>query len=258
MIEGLFDLAARAAKRTGLSRVRLEATHVEKRRRPGGEALAGLENKVLAALGEPVRIVSGEAWLAREQAAWQGLARIERGCLRVPRAPGESLTVRLARLVDRPTEAARGFEAALASLHALHARGLTHGDATADNVVVSDDGASAVWIDFEQEHLGDAVAARDDDLTTLVLSALTQVKGTVRSALVHALEGDAHVRENARSLAATRAFLARHTRLPFLMRARLDGRSAEYRTLRTYRFATDCPTSPVHSTHEPPPTDSES
>lgn len=257
MIEGLFDLAARAAKRTGLSRVRLEATHVYKHRRPGGEALARLENKVLAALGEPVRIVSGAAWLARENAAWQGLARFENEALRVPRAPGASLTERLAILAHSPTEAARAFEAALASLHALHARGLTHGDATTDNVVVSDDGTSAVWIDFEQEHLGDALVARDDDLATLVLSALTQVDGPVRSALVRALDRHAHVREYARSLAATRAFLARHTRLPFLMRARLDGRSTAYRTLRMWRFATTNPTSLVPSPHESS-TDSES
>lgn len=252
MIEGLFDLAARAAKRAGLSRVRLEAAHVEKRRRPGGEALASLENGVLAALGEPVRIVSGEAWLARENAAWQGLARFENGFLRVPRAPGTSLTETLAALVGRPAEAARAFEAALVSLHALHARGLTHGDATSDNVVVSDDGTSAVWIDFEQVHLGEAMAARDDDLATLVLSALTQVKGQVRSALLRALEG------HARSLAATRAFLARHARLPFLMRARLDGRSVDYRALRMWRFATDGPSNDLPWSHEPPSTDSES
>lgn len=238
MIEGALDLLARAAKRAGLSRVRLHATHVEKRRRTGAEALAKLENAVLAALGEPVRIVSGEAWLARENAAWQGLARMEGGDLVVPRVPGESLTERLVRLDGRSEEAARSFQAALVSLHALHARGLTHGDATADNVVVSDDGKSAGWIDFEQEHLGDAETARDDDLATLVLSALTQVNHAARSALVHTLVHDPE-HDHGRALAATRAFLDRHRQLPFLMRARLDGRSADYQALRVWRFATD-------------------
>jgi hypothetical protein len=236
VIEGAWDVAARLAKRTTLARVRLEATHVYKQRGTFGEVLTRLENQVLAALGEPVRLVSGEAWLARENAAWRGLARLEKGVLVVPRAPGESLTERLVRLGDRPIEATRSFEAALTSLHALHARGLTHGDATADNVVVSDDGASAVWIDFEQEHLGDAAAARDDDLATVVLSAFTCVSGVVRGALVHALSSRPCA-SHERALEATRAFCSRHPRLPFLMRARLDGRSKGYRALRVSHFA---------------------
>lgn len=246
MIEGALNLAARLAKRTGLSRVKLDTTHVYKSRRTGGEALARLENAVLDSLGEPVRIVSGEAWLARENAAWRGLARFEGDCLVVPRVPGESLTERLARLANRPAEAARSFEAALVSLHALHARGLTHGDATADNVVVSEDGESAAWIDFEQEHLGDTRAARDDDLCTVVLSALTRVGEPARDALVHVLERldgtHAHGHGHDRALAATRAFLALHPRLPFLMRARLDGRSTDYQAVRMSRFASAAPT----------------
>ena len=243
MIEAARDLAARAAKRTGLSRVRLEETLVYKRRRAGGEALARLENAVLAALGEPVRIVSGASWLAREHAAWSGRARLEHGDLVVPRAPGESLTERLACLGNPPSRAARSFEAALVSLRALHARGLTHGDATTDNVVVAEDGESAVWIDFEQEHLGDARKARDDDHATLVLGACTRVRGPVRIALFGVLERSAH----AEALTATRAFLARHSSLPFLMRARLDGRSGDYREIRAHLLAPAGPTAEPRS-----------
>jgi len=219
----LRDLLAKAGKRAGLCEIVIEELRVRKRRWPWGNAMAFAQNQTLALLSEPVRLVSGIAWHEREQLAWQGQARVEDGWLIVPRVPGPTLGAALEGA--SASQAIVALSACLRALRALHHRGLTHGDATCDNVCV--EGDEAAFFDFEQIHVGPGLpgTGTTDDLVALVCSALTNVP---REHVVSVL--DAALDESERSLLVD--YARRYPRTPpYLQQARMNGRSASYRYL---------------------------
>ena len=219
----LRDLLAKAGKRAGLCEIVIEELQVRKRRWPWGNAMAFAQNQTLALLSEPVRLVSGIAWHEREQHAWQGQARVEDGWLIVPRAPGPTLGAALEGA--SASQASVALAACLRALRALHHRGLTHGDATCDNVCV--EGDEAAFFDFEQIHVGPGLpgTGTTDDIVALVCSALTIVpREHTDSVMLATLD------------ASERALLGDYARRyartpPYLQQARMNGRSAAYRHL---------------------------
>lgn len=219
----LRDLLAKAGKRAGLCQIVIDASHVRKRRWPWGNAMAFAQNQTLALLSEPVRLVSGMAWHEREQLAWQGRARVDDGWLIVPRAPGPTLGAALEGA--SATQAIAALAACLRALRALHSRGLTHGDATCDNVCV--EGEEACFFDFEQIHVGPDLprAGARDDLVALLCSALTIVPPEHVDFVIQATLD-----------ASERALLSDYARRypktpPYLQQARMNGRSVAYRHL---------------------------
>jgi hypothetical protein len=219
----LRDLLAKAGKRAGLCEIVIEELRVRKRRWPWGNAMAFAQNQTLALLSEPVRLVSGIAWHEREQLAWQGRARLDDGWLIVPRVPGPTLGVALERA--SASQAIVALSACLRALRALHHRGLTHGDATCDNVCV--EGDDAAFFDFEQIHVGPDLprAGVRDDLVALLCSALTIVPSEHTDCVIEATLD-----------ASERTLLADYARRypktpPYLQQARMNGRSVAYRHL---------------------------
>ncbi len=222
----LRDLLAKAGKRAGLCQVLIGESTVRKRRWPWGDAMAFAQNQTLALLGEPVRILSRAAWVEREQLAWCGRAHLDGPWLVVPRIKGPTLGQRMA--VATAPEAIRALSASLHALGALHHRGLTHGDATCDNVCVHGD--EATFFDFEQAHVGAGPAQTfaADDLVALVYSALTLLPSALVADVAEQALGPEQrhvVTEYARRFPRS---------APYLQQARMDGRSEAYREVARY------------------------
>jgi hypothetical protein len=96
------------------------------------------------------------------------------GTLVLPRLPGKTLA---ALLEDRELDEQvrkRAIEWAAASLAGFHRRGLTHGDAMAENVLVDLEAGAARWFDFETVHDSSRpmVWRRADDVRALLVTCL--------------------------------------------------------------------------------------
>jgi hypothetical protein len=138
-----------------------------------------MSGPLLWLLGAGVRILPQREWEERERRIYQSLygtsIRIEAdGTLVLPCLAGETL----ATLLEDPEidESVRktGIERAVVALAAFHRRGLTHGDAMAENVMIDLDAGVARWFDFETIHEpGRPVAwRRADDLRALLATCL--------------------------------------------------------------------------------------
>jgi hypothetical protein len=128
-----------------------------------------------------VRILPQREWEERERLIYQSLygtaIRIDAGgTLVLPCLAGETL----ATLLDHPKleEAVRkrAIERAVIALAELHHRGLTHGDATAENVRVDLEAGAAHWFDFETLHDPRSPIAwrRADDVRALLVTSLVR------------------------------------------------------------------------------------
>jgi hypothetical protein len=108
-------------------------------------------------LAVDVHVLPGRAWAKRERLMYEGLygtpVRIDAdGALMLPYLPGNTLANVLE---DRATADAtrhRAMELGVLALADLHARGFTHADAMAENVMVDLDAGVARWFDFETVH----------------------------------------------------------------------------------------------------------
>jgi serine/threonine protein kinase len=134
---------------------------------------------LLKVMNTGVRILPQRAWEARERELYQRLygssIRVEAdGTLVLPWLPRETL----ANLLDDPAveEPVRrtAIELAVVALAALHDRGITHGDAMADNVMIDLEANEAYWFDFETVHdAGRPIAwRRADDVRALLTTSL--------------------------------------------------------------------------------------
>jgi tRNA A-37 threonylcarbamoyl transferase component Bud32 len=96
------------------------------------------------------------------------------GTLILPCLPGETL----ASLLEDPALAEpvrnRAIELAVVALAEFHRRGLTHGDAMAENVMVDLEGGVAHWFDFETIHQSSRPMAwrRADDVRALLVTCI--------------------------------------------------------------------------------------
>jgi hypothetical protein len=139
---------------------------------PLGDALLGL-------LDTGVRVLPQRAWEERERLLYRTILdasiRVDRGgTLVLPCLAGQTL----ATLLEDPAIAAssrkRAIELAVAALAELHARGFTHGDAMAENVMVDVERGVAHWFDFETVHDGSRAMAwrRADDVRALLATCV--------------------------------------------------------------------------------------
>lgn len=154
---------------------------VRKRRLAHASLLIRMSRPLAAVLDTGVRVLPRRAWAERERAMHQCLrgapVRVDAdGTLVLPYLAGETLAALLAAPAVAEPERQRAIASAVAALAALHRRGLTHGDAMADNVVVDRAAGAAHWLDFETVHDARRPMAwrRADDLRALLTTCLAR------------------------------------------------------------------------------------
>jgi serine/threonine protein kinase len=128
-----------------------------------------------------VRVLPQRDWEDRERLLYEGLRgtsiRVDAdGTLVLPRLAGETLASLLEEPELEESVRTRAIELAVVALAALHARGFTHADAMAENVLVDLEAGVAHWFDFETVH--DASRPMDwrraDDVRALLATCLVR------------------------------------------------------------------------------------
>jgi hypothetical protein len=163
----------RALEGTELCELEVGERVVTKRRSAAADFLIPPGNLLLAWHPVAVRMVSVDDWARWEARLYERLhglrVRRDGDTLLLPRLPGEPVSHQL--------HDPRALPAAVEALYALHGhdlRGqpLSHGDATAHNVLF--DGQTARWFDFDAMHDQRLSARRRhaDDLRALLFSAV--------------------------------------------------------------------------------------
>lgn len=152
---------------------------VRKRRLLHAPVLVWLGGGLLRILDTGVRVLSQRDWEANEARQYGDLygasVRVEGGrTLCLPHLAGTTLA---SLLEDRTIDDLARTEAirlAVVALAALHGRGITHGDAMAENVMIDVGSGVARWFDFETAHDPDRPIAwrRADDLRALLATSL--------------------------------------------------------------------------------------
>ena len=132
-------------------------THVRKRRRFYAPVLVRLGSFLTRLLDTGVRVLPSRAWQERERMLYRTLydaaVRIDAdGTLVLPRLRGVTLAALLEEAALEPAVRTRALELAAIALAEFHRRGVTHGDAMAENVMVDLEGGAARWFDFETMH----------------------------------------------------------------------------------------------------------
>jgi hypothetical protein len=156
---------------------------VRKYRRFYAPLLVSLGGPLVRILDTGVRILPQREWEERERLVHERLRgapiRIDGdGTLVLPRLAGATL----ASLLEDPEleESIRKSAIALAvvALADFHAKGLTHGDAMAENVMINLEAGVAHWFDFETNHdPGRSMAwRRADDLRALLATCLLRTR----------------------------------------------------------------------------------
>jgi len=141
--------------------------------------LVWMGGPLVGMLDTGVRVLSQRDWEERERLIYRSLRgtsiRIDAGgMLILPRLSGMTL----AALLDDPeldeSVRKRAIELAVVALAEFHARGFTHGDAMAENVMIDVESGVAHWFDFETIHDPSRPIAwrRADDVRALLATCL--------------------------------------------------------------------------------------
>jgi serine/threonine protein kinase len=154
---------------------------VRKRRAPHAKLLILMSVPLVRLLNAGVRVLPTREWVERERTLYgtlYGAAVREEadGTLLLPFLSGRTLA---SLMEDRAlSEPARmcAIELAVAALAQLHSRGITHGDAMAENVMVDVEAGVARWVDFETVHEDQRSLTwrRADDLRALLTTSLVR------------------------------------------------------------------------------------
>lgn len=154
---------------------------VRKRRLTLAPPLIWLGNALLGLLDVGLRVLPQREWEARERLLYRNLRgssiRVDAGrTLVMPFLTGSTLAELLEDAALQESGRRRAIELAAAALAAFHARGVTHGDAMAENVMIDLDADVAHWFDFETEHDARRSTAwrRADDLRALLATCLVR------------------------------------------------------------------------------------
>jgi len=154
---------------------------VRKHRAFYAQLLVSLGVPLVRVLDTGVRVLSQRDWEERERLIYQRLLgksiRIDPdGTLLLPWLAGKTL----ATLLEDPEVGAsvrkQAIELAVVALADFHARGFTHGDAMAENVMVDVEAGVAHWFDFETVHDSSRPMdwRRADDVRSSVYTALAE------------------------------------------------------------------------------------
>jgi hypothetical protein len=175
------------------SDVRIESGQrtVRKQRAFYAPLLIGLSDPLVRILDTGMRVLPQREWEERERTMHQSLrgtsVRIDNGALILAQLPGETLARLLEKSEPPAPHRAKAIELAVVALAELHARGLTHGDAMAENVMVDLSGEVAHWFDFETLHDGarPVVWRRADDVRALLATCLARTRREGFAETVH-------------------------------------------------------------------------
>ena len=201
---GIAGRLLRASRYSRTSIVRRDGEWlVRKRRLFHAPLLIWLSGPLVRMLGTGVRVLPQRAWEERERELYRAVHETEiriddDGTLSLPCFPG----ITLADLLEDPDRDASARQQAIvlgaAALAQLHARGSTHGDAMAENVLVDLDSGRSHWFDFETVHDSSRSTAwrRSDDVRAFLATSLLrtfpdEVAGTL--ALILNAYGDHEV-----------------------------------------------------------------
>jgi hypothetical protein len=164
---------------------------VRKRRRCFAHLIIPAGNLFLKLTGSPVIVLPSGRWLEWERAIETSTRRslvltdaiAKEKCRLCRRVPGISLGQFLADRDHSPEQKSDAIRWSLAALRLLHqsvvdrehgiCQSISHGDATANNVIVDVDNKAACWIDFDTRHQPNIPEAdrRADDLRALLYSS---------------------------------------------------------------------------------------
>ena len=143
--------------------------------------LVWLGGLLVRILDTGVRVLAQRDWEERECRVYRiltgTLIRIDAdGTLVLPLLAGETLASLLEDPELEDSGRKRAIEAAVVSLAELHARGLTHADAMAENVLVDLEAGVAHWLDFETAHAASRPMPwrRADDVRALLATCLVR------------------------------------------------------------------------------------
>ena len=167
----------------GYSNVRIvdRDGHLEVRKRRSFYAplLVTLGDPLVRILDTGMRVLAQGEWEAREWLMYERLygtsVRIEAdGTLVLPHLPGRTLAAVLEDPASGESARRKAVELAVAALADFHAKGFTHSDAMAENVMVDLEAGVARWFDFETAHDPSRPAPwrRADDLRALLATSL--------------------------------------------------------------------------------------
>lgn len=165
------------------------APYVVKRRRFYAPLLVWMGGPLFRLLDSGVRVLPRRAWLARERELYQALYGTQvrssaGGALLLPRLPGETLAALLEDAALEERRRRQAIRLAVDALVAFHERGLSHGDAMAENVLVDLQASAARWFDFETVHEAQRAMAwrRADDVRALLATCLLRTAPEQRAA----------------------------------------------------------------------------
>jgi len=157
--------------------------------------LVWMSRPLLEVLDAGVRVLPRREWVERERRLYRDLygasIRVDAdGALVLPCLAGKTLAILLEDPELEESVRKRAVALAVAALAELHARGLTHADAMAENVMVDLEAGVARWFDFETVHDSRRPMAwrRADDVrallaTCLLRTAPEEAPGTLRVVL---------------------------------------------------------------------------
>lgn len=179
---------ARVVERDGERQVR-------KRRLFYAPLLVRVGEPLMRLLGTGVRVLPTREWEEREREVHGRLrdrtVRIDAdGTLVLPYLAGDTLAALLAHPARERGERQRALELAVVALADFHRRGFTHGDATAENVLVDleadVEAGAAHWFDFETVHdpRRPIVWRRADDLRALLSTCWIRTVPEQRAGIV--------------------------------------------------------------------------
>ena len=128
-----------------------------------------------------MRVLPQREWEERERQIYQSLhgasIRVDADrTLVLPRLAGQTLATVLEDPALEESVRTRAIELAVVALADFHARGFTHGDAMAENVMVDLDTGVAHWFDFETVHDSSRLTIwrRADDVRALLATCLVR------------------------------------------------------------------------------------
>ena len=165
---------------------------VQKRRRFYAPLLVALSDPLIAVLNTGVRVLHQRDWEERERALYRDVYGLSidvdaDGTLILPHLRGQTLAATLEDAALGDTARASAIKVAVTALAAFHAKGFTHGDAMAENVMVDREAGVARWFDFETAHEESRSMAwrRTDDVRALLATCLLRIR---RGSLAETLE----------------------------------------------------------------------